>query len=60
MSLSDKSFSPDSQAPAWEFSPESSSFLSCEAGASLSGLPNWTWKPRQHEAMVILNGRSEA
>ncbi len=31
-----------SQAPAWEFSAGSSSFLSHEAGASLSGFPSWS------------------
>ena len=34
--------SASSQAPAWELKPRSSSFLSCEARASLSGFPSWS------------------
>ena len=34
--------SASSQAPAWELKSRSSSFLSCEARASLSGFPSWS------------------
>jgi len=38
---------PSSQAPAWEFSTGSSSFLSCKARASPLGFQAGAWEPAQ-------------